>query len=48
LPLYVLEIKAGGAAEKAATRKHATYSGLQRRYSVVPVTVNTLGPMNEK
>src|SRR6218665_775369 len=30
---------AGGAAEIAATRKHAKYSELERRYTVVPVAV---------
>src|SRR6218665_2724925 len=41
---------AGGAAEIAATRKHAkkAYSELERRYTVVPVAVETFGPINRE
>src|SRR6218665_713662 len=39
---------AGGAAEIAATRKHAKYSELERRYTVVPVAVETFGPINRE
>src|SRR6218665_2057559 len=40
---------AGGAAEIAATRKHAKYSELERRYNVVPVAVETtFGPINKE
>ena len=40
--------EAGGAAEKAAARKHAKYSDLQRRYTFVPFAVGTLGPINRE
>ena len=40
--------EAGGAAEKAAARKHAKYSDLQRRYTFVPFAVETLGPINSE
>src|SRR6218665_2253313 len=32
----------------AATRKHAKYSELERRYTVVPVAVETFGPINRE
>ena len=40
---YITETAAaaGGAAEIAATRKHAKYSELERQYTVVPVAVET-------
>ena len=47
---YISEtaLEAGGAAEKAATRKHTKYSDLQRIYTFVPVAVETLGPINRE
>jgi hypothetical protein len=39
-------ITAGGAAEIAATRKMEKYRDLARGYEVVPVALETLGPMN--
>lgn len=47
---YITETAAaaGGAAEIAATRKHAKYSELERRYTVVPVAVETFGPINRE
>src|SRR6218665_979934 len=47
---YITETAAaaGGAAEIAATRKHAKYSELERRYTVVPGTVETFGPINRE
>ena len=41
-------VAAGGAAEIAATRKHAKYSELERRYTVVPVAVETFGLSTER
>ena len=40
--------EAGRAAELAATRKHAKYADLQRRYTFVPVALETLGPLNRE
>src|SRR6218665_939639 len=47
---YVAEtaIEPGSAAEKAATRKHSKYAELERTYIVVPVAVETLGPINSE
>src|SRR6218665_735573 len=47
---YVEEtaIEPGSAAEKAATRKHSKYAELERTYTVVPVAVETLGPINSE
>ena len=39
-------ITAGGAAEIAATRKLEQYQKLTRGYGVVPVAIETMGPMN--
>src|SRR5438132_11461797 len=39
-------ITAGGAAEIAATRKLEKYQELARGYEVVPVAIETMGPMN--
>jgi hypothetical protein len=39
---------AGGAAEMAAARKHVRYSELERRYTFVPVAIETFGPFNRE
>src|SRR6218665_2584468 len=47
---YITETAAaaGGAAEIAATRKHAKNSELESRYTVVPVAVEPFGPINRE
>jgi hypothetical protein len=44
IPASALE--AGGAAEIAAKRKMSKYAELQKRYTFVPVAVETFGPLN--
>ncbi|MGH8324044.1 MAG: hypothetical protein ACRETD_09650 [Steroidobacteraceae bacterium] len=39
-------VTAGGAAEIAAARKLEKYQELARGYEVVPVAIETMGPMN--
>src|SRR6218665_2538922 len=39
---------AGGAAEIAAPRKHAKYKELEGRYRLVPIAVETFGPLNRE
>src|SRR6218665_2973527 len=47
---YVAEtaIEARSAAEKAATRKHAKYAELERKYTEVAIDVETLGSVNSE
>ena len=44
--LNVTSVTAGGAAELAATRKLEKYRDLARGYEVIPVAMETMGPMN--
>ena len=41
-------MKAGGAAENAATRKEDKYIDLQQTYTFIPLAFETLGPINVK
>ena len=41
-------MKAGGAAENAATTKEDKYVDLQQTYTFIPLAFETLGPINIK
>ena len=47
---YISETAAasGGAAEMAAARKHVKYSELEKRYTFVPIAIETFGPFNRE
>ena len=40
--------RAGAAAETAETNKYRKYSQLETRYEVIPVAIETLGPIGQK
>ena len=46
--LHLTSVKAGGAAENAATRKDDKYVDLQQTYTFIPLAFETLGPINVK
>ena len=46
--LHLTSTKAGGAAENAATRKEDKYVDLHQTYTFIPLTFETLGPINVK
>ena len=46
--LHLTSMKAGGAAENAATRKEDKYVDLKKTYTIISLAFETLGPINVK
>jgi len=46
--LAITSTTAGGAVEGAASRKEAKYQALARMHTFIPLSFETLGPINSK